>query len=253
MKPEGDTYFNSSYTGPTLWTPEEHYQKLTFEKIGKGSADHAKQSKDGWIAISQHFFVSAFIPPANTQRDIYTKSLGNNLFAIGAVEPLGTVAPGATVSNAARLYSGPQVQSLLEGVTPGLDLVRDYAWAAIIAKPIFATMNWLHSMIGNWGWTIIAFTILIKLLFFPLSAAGYRSMAKMKTVTPKMQAIRERFKTIRSRCSKPRWSCTRPRRSTRWAAACRSSCRCRCSWPCTGCCRPRSRCAAHRGWAGSTT
>ncbi|MFS2016483.1 membrane protein insertase YidC [Massilia sp. CT11-108] len=194
MKPEGDTYFNSSYTGPTLWTPEEHYQKLTFEKVGKGSADHAKQSKDGWIAISQHFFVSAFIPPANTQRDIYTKSLGNNLFAIGAVEPLGTVAPGATVSNAARLYSGPQVQSLLEKVTPGLDLVRDYAWAAIIAKPIFATMNWLHSMIGNWGWTIIAFTILIKLLFFPLSAAGYRSMAKMKTVTPKMQAIRERHK-----------------------------------------------------------
>ena len=194
LKPEGDTYFNSSYTGPTLWTPEEHYQKLTFDKIGKGSDDHAKQSKDGWVAISQHFFVSAFIPPANVQRDIYTKSLGNNLYAIGAVQPLGTVAPGATVSNAARLYSGPQVQSLLEKVTPGLDLVRDYAWAAIIAKPIFATMNWLHSMIGNWGWTIIAFTILIKLLFFPLSAAGYRSMAKMKTVTPKMQAIRERFK-----------------------------------------------------------
>ena len=194
MKPEGDTYFNSSYTGPTLWTPEEHYQKLTFDKIAKGSAEHAKTAKDGWIAISQHFFVSAFIPPANTQRDIYTKSLGNNVFAIGAVEPLGTVAPGATVSNAARLYSGPQVQSLLENVTPGLDLVRDYAWAAIIAKPIFATMNWLHSMIGNWGWTIIAFTILIKLLFFPLSAAGYRSMAKMKTVTPKMQAIRERYK-----------------------------------------------------------
>ena len=196
MKPEGDTYFNSTYTGPTLWTPEEHYQKLTFDKIGKGSDDHAKQAKDGWIAISQHFFVSAFIPPANTQREIYTRPQpnANNVFAIGAIEPLGTVAPGATVSNAARLYSGPQVQSLLENVTPGLDLVRDYSWAAIIAKPIFATMNWLHSLIGNWGWTIIAFTILIKLLFFPLSAAGYRSMAKMKTVTPKMQAIHERHK-----------------------------------------------------------
>jgi YidC/Oxa1 family membrane protein insertase len=193
-KPEGDTYFNSSYTGPTLYTSQDKYQKLTFDKIAKGSADHATKATDGWVAISQHFFVSAFIPPEKVQRDIYTKSLGNNLFAIGTIVPLGTVQPGATVSNDTRLYSGPQVQSLLEGVTPGLDLVRDYAWAAIIAKPIFATMNWLHSMIGNWGWTIIAFTILIKLLFFPLSAAGYRSMAKMKTVTPKMQALRERFK-----------------------------------------------------------
>jgi YidC/Oxa1 family membrane protein insertase len=193
-KPEGDTFFNSSYTGPTLYTPQDKYQKLTFEKVAKGSADHATKANDGWVAISQHFFVSAFIPPANTPRDIYTKNLGNNLFAIGTTQPLGTLQPGQTVSNASRLYSGPQVESLLENVTPGLDLVRDYGWATIIAKPIFATMNWLHTMTGNWGWTIIAFTILIKLLFFPLSAAGYRSMAKMKTVTPKMQAIRERFK-----------------------------------------------------------
>jgi len=193
-KPEGDTFFNSSYTGPTLYTSQDKYQKLTFDKIAKGSADHSKTATDGWIAISQHFFVSAFVPPEKLQRDIETKSLGNNLFAIRTNLPLGTLQPGQTVSNESRLYSGPQEEKLLEAVTPGLDLVRDYAWAAIIAKPIFATMNWLHSMIGNWGWTIIAFTILIKLLFFPLSAAGYRSMAKMKTVTPKMQAIRERFK-----------------------------------------------------------
>ena len=193
-KPEGDTFFNSSYTGPTLWTSQNHYEKLTFEKIAKGSAEHTSKANDGWIAISQHFFVSAFIAPDKLQRDIYTKSLGNNLFAIGEILPLGSVAPGATVSNASRLYSGPQVQNILENVTPGLDLVRDYGWAAIIAKPIFWTMDHLHQMTGNWGWTIIALTILIKLLFFPLSAAGYRSMAKMRTVTPKMQAIRERFK-----------------------------------------------------------
>jgi len=193
-KPEGDNFFNSSYTGPTMWTSQNHYEKLTFDKIAKGSADHAKTATDGWIAISQHFFVSAFVPPEKLQRTIETKSLGNNLFSISTILPLGTLQPGQTVSNESRLYSGPQEEKLLEAVTPGLDLVRDYAWAAIIAKPIFATMNWLHSLIGNWGWTIVAFTILIKLLFFPLSAAGYRSMAKMKTVTPKMQAIRERFK-----------------------------------------------------------
>jgi YidC/Oxa1 family membrane protein insertase len=193
-KPEGDSYFNSSYTGPTLYTSQDKYQKLTFEKIAKGSAEHATKATDGWIAISQHFFVSAFIPADKMQRDIYTKSLGNNLFAIGTVVPLGTVAPGATVSNEARLYSGPQEEKVLEKVTPGLELVRDYGWATIIAKPIFWTMDQLHQMLGNWGWTIVAFTILIKLLFFPLSAAGYRSMAKMKTVAPKMQALRERHK-----------------------------------------------------------
>jgi len=193
-KPEGDSYFNSSYTGPTLYTSQDKYQKLTFDKIAKGSAEHANKATDGWIAISQHFFVSAFIPAQNMQRDIYTKSLGNNLFAIGTVLPLGTVAPGATVSNEARLYSGPQEEKVLEKVTPGLELVRDYGWATIIAKPIFWAMDHLHQMLGNWGWTIVAFTILIKLLFFPLSAAGYRSMAKMKTVGPKMQALRERHK-----------------------------------------------------------
>jgi YidC/Oxa1 family membrane protein insertase len=194
QKPENEKMFQSSYTGPTLYTSQDKYQKLTFEKIGKGTDEHSTKATDGWIAISQHFFVSAFIPPEKQQRDIYTKALGNNLFAIGTILPLGTVQPGATVSNESRLYSGPQEERLLSSVTPGLDLVRDYAWAAIIAKPIFAVMLWLHQMIGNWGWTIIAFTILIKLLFFPLSAAGYRSMAKMKTVTPKMQAIRERYK-----------------------------------------------------------
>jgi YidC/Oxa1 family membrane protein insertase len=193
-KPEGDSYFNSSYTGPTLYTSQDKYQKLTFDKIAKGSATHATKSDDGWIAISQHFFVSAFIPPQNMPRDIYTKSLGNNLFAIGTVMPLGTVAPGATVSNDTRLYSGPQEEKVLEKVTPGLELVRDYGWATIIAKPIFWAMDHLHQLLGNWGWTIVAFTILIKLLFFPLSAAGYRSMAKMKTVAPKMQALRERHK-----------------------------------------------------------
>jgi YidC/Oxa1 family membrane protein insertase len=194
QKPETDRMFQSSYTGPTLYTSQDKYQKLTFDKIAKGSAEHSTKSSDGWVAISQHFFVSAFIPADKLQRDIYTKALGNNLFAIGTVQALGTVQPGATVSNESRLYSGPQEESLLSKVTPGLDLVRDYSWAAIIAKPIFAVMLWLHHMLGNWGWTIIAFTILIKLVFFPLSAAGYRSMAKMKTVTPKMQAIRERYK-----------------------------------------------------------
>ncbi len=193
-KPPGDSWFTPSFTGPTLWTPEDKYQKLSFENIEKNKAEHSNKSNGGWVAISQHFFVSAFIPTENTARDIYTKKLATNMYAIGTTQSLGSVAPGATVSNTARLYSGPQDEKKLETITPGLELVKDYGMFAIIAKPLFWIMDHIHQLLGNWGWTIIAFTILIKLAFFPLSAAGYRSMAKMRVVTPKMQAIRERYK-----------------------------------------------------------
>ncbi|MDC8758140.1 membrane protein insertase YidC [Janthinobacterium fluminis] len=205
-KPAGDSYFNSSYTGPTLFTAADKYKKLTFEKIEKEATeqlakpdvkivpDHAIAADNGWIAISQHFFVSAFVPQDKTQHDIFTKKVSTNTYAIGTVTPLGVLAPGATISNHAKLYSGPQESKLLENVSPGLDLVKDYGFLTVIAKPMFWVMEQIHKVLGNWGWTIIVFTILIKLLFFPLSAAGYRSMAKMKVVTPKMQAIRERYK-----------------------------------------------------------
>ena len=204
-KPAGDSRFNSSYTGPTLYTDADKYHKLKFETLEKAAAeavktgkpmaqDHPTKADNGWVAISQHFFVSAFVPQDKLTRDIFTKKLDTNLYAIGTVQPLGTLAPGATVSNDAKLYSGPQIAKLLEAVTPGLELVKDYGWLTIIAKPIFWVMDQLHKVLGNWGWTIIVFTILIKLAFFPLSAAGYRSMAKVKLVTPKMQAIRERYK-----------------------------------------------------------
>ncbi|WP_295755264.1 membrane protein insertase YidC, partial [Undibacterium sp.] len=110
------------------------------------------------------------------------------------IEQLGTVAPGATVTAQSRLYAGPQESAVLETTAPGLELVKDYGWLTIIAKPIFWLMTQIHKILGNWGWTIIVLTILIKLAFFPLSAASYRSMGKMKLVTPKMTAIRERFK-----------------------------------------------------------
>jgi len=204
-KPAGDSYFNSSYTGPTLYTAEDHYKKLKFDTLEKEAAEAAKTGKDavqdhptkadnGWFAISQHFFVSAFVPQDKLARTIFTKKVTTNQYAIGTIQQLGTLAPGATVSNDAKLYSGPQEAKLLEKVSPGLELVKDYGWLTIIAKPIFWVMDHIHQVLGNWGWTIIAFTILIKLAFFPLSAAGYRSMAKVKLVTPKMQAIRERYK-----------------------------------------------------------
>jgi YidC/Oxa1 family membrane protein insertase len=193
-KPEGESRFYSTFTGPAVYTEADHFQKLDFEKIEKGKETHATKADNGWIALIQHYFVSAFIPPEKAPREIFTKKVDTNLYAVGSILPLGTIAPGAVTNMDTKLYSGPQVSSVLEKVAPGLDLVKDYGWLTIVAKPIFWLMTQIHKIIGNWGWTIIVLTILIKLAFFPLSAASYRSMAKMKLVTPKMTSIRERFK-----------------------------------------------------------
>jgi YidC/Oxa1 family membrane protein insertase len=189
----GDSKFYSTFTGSAVYTDTDKFQKLAFDKIGSSKDNHATKSDDGWIAMIQHYFVSAFVPPEKAPREIFTKKV-DNLYAVGNILPLGTIAPGATVSMDTKLYSGPQESETLLKVAPGLDLVKDYGWLTIVAKPIFWLMVQIHTFLGNWGWTIIVLTILIKLLFFPLSAASYRSMGKMKLVTPKMTAIRERHK-----------------------------------------------------------
>ncbi|CAL63570.1 Inner membrane protein OxaA [Herminiimonas arsenicoxydans] len=190
----GSMFMASAFTGPAIYTEADKFQKVTFESIEKGKAEHAMKGESGWIALVQHYFVSAFVPPANTPREYFTKKLATNLYAVGTILPMGTVAPGATASMDTTMYSGPQESKRLEAVAPGFELVKDYGWLTIIAKPIFWLMMQIHQILGNWGWTIIVLTIVIKLAFFPLSAAGYRSMAKMKLVTPKMTDIRTRYK-----------------------------------------------------------
>jgi YidC/Oxa1 family membrane protein insertase len=205
--PEGDSFFLSTYTGPVLYTDAKKYEKLTFEEIEKFENKkanlkspqeltplHETKADNGWIALVQHFFVSAFLPEDKVKREMYTEKVGDNLYRIGYRLPLAAIAPDASLSVDLRLYSGPQVTTLLEQTAPAFKLVKDYGVLSLIADPLFWIMNFIHGILGNWGWTIIVFTILIKLVFFPLSAAGYRSMAKMKVVTPKMTALRERHK-----------------------------------------------------------
>ncbi|MBI3283551.1 MAG: membrane protein insertase YidC [Burkholderiales bacterium] len=203
-KPASGGMFSGSgeFYAPAVYSDADKFQKLDFEKIGKlesekegsSNASHASKSDNGWVAVLQHFFVSAFIPQDKAKREIFTKKVDTNLYAVGSILPLGSIAPGASVSMDARLYSGPQESAKLEQIAPGLELVKDYGMLTILAKPLFWLMGQIHALLGNWGWTIVVFTITIKLALFPLSAAGYRSMAKMKVVTPKMQAVRERFK-----------------------------------------------------------
>ncbi|MDA8110693.1 MAG: membrane protein insertase YidC [Betaproteobacteria bacterium] len=199
--PEGEGSFmqHREYYGPAIYTKEHAYHKLDFADIEKGKAEYPKQARDGWIAMVQHYFVSAWIPAANTQREYFVKRLPDGLYSAGVILPVPQVAPGATVRVDAPLYSGPQEEERLKQAAPGLDLVVDYGWLSIIAWPLFAVLRFYHHWTGNWGVAIILLTVSVKLLFFPLSAASYRSMAKMKLVTPRMQKIREMYANDRAK------------------------------------------------------
>ncbi len=193
-KLEGDSKFYSTFTGPAVYTDADKFRKVSFEDIEKNKNPKPAQTPDGWIAMVQHYFVSAYAPSGKGEHELFTRKIGQNLYAVGAIVPMGSVAPGAAAATDGKLFAGPQESTRLEKFATDFDLVKDYGWLTIVAKPIFWLMEQIHKVIGNWGWTIIVLTILIKLAFFPLSAASYRSMAKMKLVTPKMTSIRERFK-----------------------------------------------------------
>ncbi|MDX1670048.1 MAG: membrane protein insertase YidC, partial [Limnobacter sp.] len=189
---ESDSSLYATFTGPAVYSPEKKYQKIDFDDIADGSADYQKTSNDGWLAMVQHYFVSAMVPPEGP-REYYTRQVGTNLYSVGMVSPLGNVAPGETVLFPAHIYTGPQDQRTLEGLAQGLDLVVDYGWLTVVAQPIFWLLEHIHALVGNWGWAIIALTVLIKAVFFPLSAASYKSMAKMRAVGPRMQKMKEQY------------------------------------------------------------
>lgn len=192
-KPEGESSLYYVYTGPAVYTEEKKFQKVDFKSIEKGKSEFVKTSASGWIAMIQHYFVSAWVPPEGVARENYTLMPSPNLFVVGTQFPLGTVAPGATVTRSAHFFSGPQDQGALQKLSPGLDLVVDYGWLTFIAKPLFWLLDFLHRFLGNWGWAIVVATCLIKFAFYPLSAASYKSMARMKEVTPRLMKIREQY------------------------------------------------------------
>ena len=193
-KPPGESQFYSTFTGPVVYTDEKKFEKIDFKDIEKQKADlHNKASSEGWVGMIQHYFVSAWVPEGKVAREFYTRKVDTNLFAVGFKQPLADLAPGASLATTAKLYIGPQDQSILEKVAPGLDLTVDYGWLTPVAKPIYWLLDYLYKVVLNWGWAIVLLTIVIKTLFFPLQAASYRSMARMKAVTPRMTAIRERY------------------------------------------------------------
>ncbi len=191
--PPGDPRFVSTYTGPAVYTEATKYQKIPFADIEKGKRDYPTSANNGWIAMLQHYFVAAWLPPPGMQREFFTRKVGNDLYTAGVILPMGVIAPGATSTLSVPLYAGPQEGSKLKTLAPGLDLTIDYGWLTIIATPLFYVLSWIHSWVGNWGAAIILLTVLIKAIFFPLSAASYKSMARMRLVQPKMTRIKEQY------------------------------------------------------------
>lgn len=194
--PEGESALMHTFTGPALYTDVGKFQKVSFEDISKGKTEFVKEAKDGWISLVQHHFVSAWVttdPADASQREFYTRAVGDNEYSAGMIFPVIKLNPGDEKTVSMRLYAGPQELEKIKSLAPGLDLVVDYGWLTILAYPIFILLNWINKLVINWGVSIILLTILIKLVFYPLSAAGYKSMAKMRKLAPRLQNLKERY------------------------------------------------------------
>jgi len=190
--PRGESFFLYTYTGPAFYTDAKKFQKVAFKDIEAGKADFEKTADNGWVGMVQHHFVSAWLPEGSVKREYYTRAV-DGLYSAGVILAEGTLAPGQQKAFTVPLYAGPQSQTLLEKTAPGLDLSRDYGWLTPLAYPIFWSLEKIERIVGNWGWAIIILTILIKLALYPLSAAGYKSMAKMKKLTPRLQKLKETY------------------------------------------------------------
>jgi YidC/Oxa1 family membrane protein insertase len=199
-KPAGGSSFYSTYTGPAVYTDAKKFQKVDFSDIKKHKADFEPSSANGYVAMVQHYFASAWILPDGVQRNISMDavdigaSVADCCYRATMVAPLEPLAPGASKVVEAKLFVGPQEEKMLEALTPGLGLLKDYGRLTILAKPLYWLLDQLHSIIQNWGWSIVALVLLLKIAFYWLNAKAYASMAKMKAINPKIMEMRERLK-----------------------------------------------------------
>ena len=194
--------FYSTFTGPAIYTDSSHYQKVDFKTIEKraagGKPEHETSATNGWVAMVQHYFTSAWLIDkpggAPLAREYFTAKVDTNKYSVGEIVPVGEIAPGATKTFDARLYAGPQEENKLANLAPGLELVKDYGYFKMLAEPLFWLLTQLHKLIGNWGWSIVALVVLLKIAFYWLNAKAYSSMAKMKAINPRIMEMRERLK-----------------------------------------------------------
>jgi len=188
-----------SFSGFAEYTEAQKFQKIHLSDLDKGKAEYVRRAEDGWIAFVQHYFVAGWLPSAKVPREYFAERRQDGIYVGRVVLPVSEIAPGAKARIGAPLFVGPQEQHRLRAAAPGFDLVVDYGWLTIIAWPLFWLLEKFHAMTGNWGVAIILLTVTIKTLFFPLSAASYKSMAKMKLITPRLTKLREMYGEDRAR------------------------------------------------------
>ena len=193
-KPAGESSFYSTFTGPAIYTEAKKYHKVEFADIEKNKAEIDKQSPNGYVAMVQHYFASAWLLGAGVERENFVRKVDNNLYAVGMITPLGEVAPGQSKVLENQLFVGPQEEKKLEALAPGLELLKDYGWLAMLAKPLYWLLDQLFKVIQNWGWSIMALVLLLKIAFYWLNAKAYASMAKMKAINPRIMEMRARLK-----------------------------------------------------------
>jgi len=188
-----------SYLGTTFSTDLSAYEKVSFKDLDD---DKFKDSKvGGWVAIIQHYFLSAWVPASNDNNSFYGQKGSNGQYYAGFQSPTVVVGPGETISTGAQLYVGPKDQDSLKQIAENLEKTVDYGWLWWIAQPLFKLMQFIHGLVGNWGWSIILMTLFVKILLYPLTASSYRSMAKMRKFAPKIAELREMYGDDRQRQS----------------------------------------------------
>ncbi|WP_026330244.1 MULTISPECIES: membrane protein insertase YidC [Caldimonas] len=196
--PPGESSFYFTFTGPALYTEQKKFHKVEFKDIERGKASTAEPADNGWVAMVQHYFASAWLlnVPGHDRmmREFRAAKVSDNLYSIAMVVPLPPMAAGQSHRVESTLFVGPQEEKKLAALAPGLELVKDYGWFTILAKPLFWLLDKLHALLGNWGWSIVALVVLLKAAFYGLNASAYRSMAKMKAVAPRITELRERYK-----------------------------------------------------------
>ncbi len=186
-----DSWFIYTYTGGVIHTDQNRYEKVDFDDMAQSPLD--RTTAGGWIAMIQHYFLGAWVPPADATHHIYSKGLSGDRYLLGIQGPSRTVAAGESGTFAAQLFVGPKLQDQLEAVAPALDLTVDYGMLHFIAKPIYYLLSFIHWMVGNWGWSIIILTILIKGVFYKLSETSYKSMAQLRKLQPRLASLKEKY------------------------------------------------------------
>ncbi len=188
------------FLGAAITTADENYKKITFDDMAEKEEKSVVQG--GWVAMVQHYFISAWIPDAGSQNTFHLRKLGtNDLYLMGFTGKVNEVAPGTQGTISAGFYAGPKDTERLEQISPYLDLTVDYGWLWWVSKPLFWLMQQIHNLVGNWGLAIIGLTLCVKIVFFKLSATSYKSMAKMRKLAPKMAELKERLGDDRQKFS----------------------------------------------------